>query len=85
MGAVPPNHASRRARVVFVDPAQQQVQKITEQETHALDRVIVAISVDPTLGIQRGQMRDYRDDVEDIRVIYYRTDLNIIVVSYFEV
>jgi hypothetical protein len=68
-----PEHAPRRAQVIMVEPALSQLQKLTAAETHRLDRVIVAIRVNPELGAQVPDtlLRDYADDVHGVRVIYY--------------
>ncbi len=52
-----------------------------------LDRVIVAISVNPELGtpVPDTLLRDYVDDVDGVRVIYYVTALRqITIVAYVE-
>ncbi|MGW9374130.1 hypothetical protein ACWGVR_29480 [Streptomyces xanthophaeus] len=47
-----PEHAAGRSRVVMVEPALTQLAKLTANETHRLDRTIVAISVNSELGTQ---------------------------------
>lgn len=84
-------HARGRARVVFGDSAAKQIEAITDEaEIHALDRALTALSVDPDLGTpipaSHPELRDYVDDVDDVRVIYYVTALRtIVVVAYVEV
>ncbi|MDH6130044.1 hypothetical protein [Kitasatospora sp. GP82] len=80
-----PSHAPRRAQVVFVEPAIGQIDKLTERETHALDRALVAVSVRPDIGTLRSDapVRDYRDEVEGVRVIYFATALQRIVVAVY--
>ncbi|MET9483669.1 hypothetical protein [Streptomyces sp. NPDC006638] len=82
-----PEHASRRSQVVLVEPALSQLAKLSARETHRLDRAIVAISVNPELGteVTGTLLRDYTDEVDEIRVIYYVTALRTItIVAYVE-
>jgi hypothetical protein len=81
------DHAARRSRVVMVEPALTQLAKLTASETHRLDRVIVAISVNPELGteVSGTLLRDYADEIDGVRVIFYVTTLRTItIVSYIE-
>lgn len=65
-----------------MEPALSQLEKLTAAETHRLGRAIVAISVNPDLGTL---LRDYVDDVDGVRVIYYVTALRqITIVAYVE-
>jgi hypothetical protein len=71
----------------MVEPALTQLTKLTASETHRLDRAIVAISVNPELGTQipGTLLRDYVDDIDGVRVIFYVTVLKTItVVAYLE-
>ncbi|MFF9131488.1 hypothetical protein [Streptomyces sp. NPDC014806] len=82
-----PEHAPRRSQVVMVEPALSQLQKLTAAETHRLDRVIVAISVNPELGtpVPDTLLRDHADDVDGARVICYATALrHIAILAYVE-
>ncbi|MFC9684912.1 hypothetical protein [Streptomyces sp. NPDC056948] len=82
-----PEHGARRSRVILVEPALTQLAKLTASETHRLDRAIVAISVNPNLGIQvpGTLLRDYADEIDDVRVIYYVTALgSVTIVAYVE-
>ncbi|MER6779645.1 MULTISPECIES: hypothetical protein [unclassified Streptomyces] len=82
-----PDHAARRSRVVVVEPALSQLAKLTANETHRLDRAIVAISVNPELGteVPGTLLRDYADEIDGVRVIYYVTVLRTItIVAYVE-
>ncbi|MGQ4353048.1 hypothetical protein [Streptomyces drozdowiczii] len=82
-----PEHSARRSQVVMVEPALTQLGKLTASETHRLDRAIVAISVNPNLGnpVPGTLLRDYTDDVDGVRVIYYVTALRTItIVAYVE-
>ncbi|MFJ8076987.1 hypothetical protein ACIQ7Q_24350 [Streptomyces sp. NPDC096176] len=82
-----PDHAPRRARVIIVEPATTQLTKLTAPETHRLDRAIVAISANPDLGtpVPDTLLRDYTDEIDSVRVIYYVTALRTItVVAYIE-
>nr|WP_202035726.1 hypothetical protein [Streptomyces mexicanus] len=67
----------------MVEPALSQLEKLTAAETHRLDRAIVAISVNPELGtsVPETLLRDYVDDVDGVRVIYYVPALRPTVVS----
>ncbi|MEU6672236.1 hypothetical protein [Streptomyces sp. NPDC046727] len=77
-----PEHGPRRSQVVLVEPALSQLQKLTAAETHRLDRAIVAIRVNPELGalVPDTLLRDYVDDVDGVRVIYYVTALRTVVI-----
>ncbi|WP_405827220.1 MULTISPECIES: hypothetical protein [unclassified Streptomyces] len=82
-----PDPSGRRSRVVMVEPALTQLTKLTANETHRLDRAIVAISVNPELGteVPGTLLRDYADDIDGVRVIYYVTALRTItIVAYVE-
>ncbi|GGR46261.1 hypothetical protein [Streptomyces netropsis] len=61
--------------------------KLTASETHRLDRAVVAISVNPELGapVPDTLLRDYADNIDGVRVIYYVTALRqITIVAYVE-
>ncbi|WP_406729506.1 hypothetical protein WJ438_40355 [Streptomyces sp. GD-15H] len=82
-----PDHGARRSRVIMVEPALTQLAKLIASETHRLDRAIVAISVNPELGteVSGTLLRDYADEVDGVRVIYYVTALRTItIVSHVE-
>ncbi|MET9323660.1 hypothetical protein ABZX75_26275 [Streptomyces sp. NPDC003038] len=73
--------------VVMVEPALTQLTKLTANETHRLDRAIVTISVNPELGTELPGtlLRDYADEIDGVRVIYYVTALRTItIVAYIE-
>ncbi|MEV8099744.1 hypothetical protein [Kitasatospora sp. NPDC085879] len=85
---MPPNHAPRRSRIVFHAPAARQIAKLTEAETHRLDRALVAVSLLPDIGELRRDvpLRDYRDETEGVRIIYFATALKTTVIAvYIEV
>jgi hypothetical protein len=90
---MPSLHGPRRARIAFSDSAAKQLENITsEAEIHALDRALVVISVDPDVGepipgdTAGPQLRQYTDEVESVRVLYFVTALRtIVVVAYIEV
>ncbi|MCX4400169.1 hypothetical protein OG887_43715 (plasmid) [Streptomyces sp. NBC_00053] len=90
---MPAPRGPRRARIAFSDPAAKQLDSITsEAELHALDRALVVISVDPDAGeplpgdTTGPQLRQYSDDVERIRLLYWVTALRtVVVVAYIEV
>ncbi|MEV7817731.1 hypothetical protein AB0P05_45090 [Streptomyces flaveolus] len=80
--------APRRARIAFSDSAAKQLENITsEAEIHALDRALVVISVNPDVGepipgdTAGPQLRQYTDDVEQVRVLYFITALRTTVIS----
>ncbi|MQS16110.1 type II toxin-antitoxin system RelE/ParE family toxin [Streptomyces kaniharaensis] len=84
----PESPPPRRAEVAFSDLAARQLEKLTAAQIHRLDRALVTISVRPDLGqpMPDGRLRDYRDDIEGVRVIYHVTVLRtIVVVGYVEV
>ncbi|MGY4983949.1 hypothetical protein ACWCYL_43700 [Streptomyces sp. 900105755] len=90
---MPPQHGPRRARIAFSDSAAKQLENITsEADIHALDRALVVISVDPEIGepipgdTTSPQMRQYTDDLEAVRILYFVTALRtVVVVAYIEV
>ncbi|WP_329203620.1 hypothetical protein [Streptomyces sp. NBC_01435] len=82
-----PEPGPRRSHVITVEPALTQLSKLTEGETHRLDRAIVAISVNPELGteVPGTLLRDYTDEIDGVRVIYFVTALKTItIVAYIE-
>ncbi|MFG2933932.1 hypothetical protein [Streptomyces achromogenes] len=87
-----PQHGPRRARIACSDSAAKQLENITsEAEIHALDRALVVVSVDPDVGeplpgdTAGSQLRQYTDDVEQVRVLYFVTALRtVVVVAYLE-
>ncbi|MGW1364523.1 hypothetical protein ACWCQP_44855 [Streptomyces chartreusis] len=83
-------HARGRARIFFSDAAAKQIEAITDEaEIHALDRALTALSVAPDLGTpipdSQPELREYTDDVDDVRVIYFLTALRtVVIVAYVE-
>ncbi|MFD9130444.1 hypothetical protein [Kitasatospora sp. NPDC059571] len=81
----------RRAQIAFTALAEQQIAAITDPgEIHALDRALAALSVDPAMGdLIAGttpELRQYTDEVEAVRLIYYVTALRtVVVIAYLEV
>ncbi|MFF8196520.1 hypothetical protein ACF05L_37945 [Streptomyces bobili] len=83
----------RRARIAFSDSAAKQLENISsEAEVRALDRALVVISVDPEAGepipgdTTGPQLRQYTDEFEAVRVLYFVTVLRtVVVVAYIEV
>ncbi|WP_457512255.1 hypothetical protein [Streptomyces sp. TE33382] len=64
----------------------------SEADIHALDRALVVISVDPGVGepipgsSADPQLRQYADDVERVRLVYWVTALKaVVVVAFIEV
>lgn len=90
---MPPQHGPRRARIAFSDSAAKQLENIAgEAEVHALDRALVVISVDPDFGepipgdTAGPQLRQYADEIESVRILYFVTALRtVVVVAYIEV
>lgn len=90
---MPTPHGPRRARITFSDSAAKQLESITsEADIHALDRALVVVSVDPEVGepipgsAAGPQLREYADDVERVRLLYWVSVLRtVIVVAYLEV
>lgn len=90
---MPTPHGPRRARITFSDSAAKQLESITsEADIHALDRALVVVSVDPEVGqpipgsAAGPQLREYADDVERVRILYWVSVLRtVIVVAYLEV
>ncbi|MFD7749661.1 hypothetical protein ACFV2V_26820 [Streptomyces sp. NPDC059698] len=87
---MPRQHGPRRARIAFSDSAAKQLDAITsEAELHALDRALVVISVDPEAGeplpgnTTGPRLRQYVDDVERVRLVYWVTALKTVVVVAF--
>ncbi|MFB7446727.1 hypothetical protein [Streptomyces mirabilis] len=82
----------RRAQVAFSDSAAKQLENLTdEHQIHALDRALVAISVDPEIGepipgdTTHPELRQYADEIERVRVLYFVTALRtVVVVAYIE-
>ncbi|MGW0423866.1 hypothetical protein [Streptomyces sp. NPDC003015] len=90
---MPAQHGLRRARIAFSDAAAKQLESITsEADIHALDRALVVLSVDPDAGVlipgtaTGPQLRQYTDDIEHVRILYFVTALRtVVVVAYIEV
>ncbi|MEV5012484.1 hypothetical protein [Streptomyces sp. NPDC055692] len=88
-----PQRGPRRARIAFSDSAAKQLENISsEAEIHALDRALVVVSVDPDVGEALPgdsvgpQLRQYTDEVERVRLLYWVTALRtVVVVVYIEV
>ncbi|MGW8780237.1 hypothetical protein ACWGNM_19565 [Streptomyces sp. NPDC055796] len=88
-----PQHGPRRARIAFSDSAAKQLENLaSEAEIHALDRALVVVSVDPEVGepipgtTAGPQLREYADEVERVRLLYWVTALRtVVVVAYLEV
>ncbi|MCX4808745.1 hypothetical protein OG594_45560 [Streptomyces sp. NBC_01214] len=84
--------AARRARIAFSNSAAKQLEDLTtEREIHALDRALVAISVNPEIGVPipadciSPELRQYADEIEDVRVLYFITALRtVVMVAYVE-
>ncbi|MGW0608667.1 hypothetical protein [Streptomyces sp. NPDC002640] len=85
---MPAPHGRRRARIAFSDAAAKQLENITsEAEIHALDRALVVVSVDPDIGdplpgdSTGPQLRQYTDDIERVRLLYWVTALRTGIIS----
>jgi Mn-dependent DtxR family transcriptional regulator len=75
-------HGRRRARVTFSDAAAKQLEDLTsEADLHALDRALGVVSVDPDIGeplpanATSPQLRQYTDEIERVRLLYWVTAL----------
>jgi hypothetical protein len=78
-------HAPKRARIVFYDVAQEQVEKMTEAERLRLDPVLVAVSRNPEIGVlsKHGAIREHREG--GVRILYVPTALGtLVLVAYVE-
>ncbi|MCX5346118.1 hypothetical protein [Streptomyces atratus] len=79
--------------MTFSDSAAKQLESLTsEADIHALDRALVVISVDPDVGeplpgtAAGPRLRQYADDVERVRILYWVSVLQtVVVVAYLEV
>jgi mRNA-degrading endonuclease RelE of RelBE toxin-antitoxin system len=81
------SHGPRRARVEYTELVEDQVAKLTAAELHRLDRAVVAVSVDPEIGApsRHPALRDYRDEIEGVRIVYYVTAMRLVLVlAYVE-
>ncbi|MFJ9596699.1 hypothetical protein ACIRS3_28615 [Streptomyces virginiae] len=78
-------HAPRRARIVFYDVAQEQIEKMTEAERLRLDPALAAVSKDPEIGVlsKHGAIREHRE--AGVRILYVPTALGtLVLVAYVE-
>ncbi len=83
----------RRARIAFSDSAAKQLENLSsEADIHALDRALVVISVDPDVGeplpgtAVGPRLREYADDVERVRILYWVSVLQtVVVVAFIEI
>ncbi|WP_327281113.1 MULTISPECIES: hypothetical protein [unclassified Streptomyces] len=78
-------HGPRRARVVFYDVAQEQIERMSEVERARLDPVLVSVSRNPEIGMlsKHGSVREHRED--GVRILYVPTALGtLILVAYVE-
>ncbi|MFJ4680608.1 hypothetical protein [Kitasatospora sp. NPDC088783] len=75
----------RRARVHLHDPAVRQVDKLNAEEIRRLDRVLAALSARPDLGRLRPDvpLRDYYDDLDRVRVVYFASALQTVIVAVY--
>ncbi|UFR07240.1 hypothetical protein KBP30_01440 [Streptomyces sp. Go40/10] len=76
--------------MTFSESAKKQIEALTDEAgLLALDRTLAVLSVDPDAGApipgSHPGLRDYRDDVDDVRIIYFITALRtIVVVAHIE-
>ncbi|MEV1048721.1 sigma factor-like helix-turn-helix DNA-binding protein [Streptomyces sp. NPDC049916] len=81
-------HRPRHARIAFSDSGAKQLDS-SEAELHSVDRALIVVSVDSDdaellPGNSTGpQLRQYVDDVERVRLVYWVTALETIVVVAF--
>ncbi|MGW1658445.1 hypothetical protein [Streptomyces atratus] len=88
-----PPHGPRRAQIAFSDSAAKQLENLTsEAEIHALDRALVVISVNPDVGepipgdTTAPRLREYADEVEHVRLLYWVSALGtVVVVAFIEI
>ncbi|MDN3258112.1 hypothetical protein [Streptomyces sp. MA25(2023)] len=86
-------HGPQRAPIAFSDAAAKQLEAITsEAELHALDRALVVVSVDPDIGeplpgdSTSPHLRQYTDEIERVRLLYWGTALRtVVVVAYIDI
>ncbi|MGW5003081.1 hypothetical protein ACWEP8_36120 [Streptomyces hydrogenans] len=81
-----PKHGPWRAHVVLHDVAEQQIDAMNDEEREVLDKAIVRLSLDHSIGTQaEGKLEwEYRD--ERVRILYIPTVIGtIILVAYVEV
>ncbi|WP_316784939.1 hypothetical protein [Streptomyces sasae] len=79
--------------MAFSDSAAKQLENLaSEADIHALDRALAVLSVDPEIGgpipgdTTGPRMRQYTDDIEQVRVLYFVTALRtVVVIAYIEV
>ncbi|MEU9496765.1 hypothetical protein AB0D73_33950 [Streptomyces sp. NPDC048215] len=84
----------RHARIAFTVSAAKELKELSKNAVHALDSSLVAISVDPKIGDPPhgtgsqpfSALRQYADEIKDVRVLYFITALRtVVVVAYIEV
>ncbi|MET9879129.1 hypothetical protein ABZZ36_31525 [Actinacidiphila glaucinigra] len=84
-----PKHSRPRKAELFYSPlAHSQLEKIdTVEQASAIERARGALEARPDIGELRPDgLRDYRDEDSGVRMIYFLTIRNtIIVVAYLEV
>ncbi|MFE9406828.1 hypothetical protein ACFYNY_34535 [Streptomyces sp. NPDC006530] len=79
------HHPPRRARIVFYDVAQEQVEAMTPAELALLEPALDAIARDPGIGdtSKNAAYREYR--TPSVRVLYVPTALGtLVLVAYVE-
>lgn len=79
------NRVPRRARIVFYDVAQEQVERMTDAERVRLDFALAEISTDPAIGSvsKHAAYREYARD--GVRVLYVPSALGtLVLVAYVE-
>ncbi|MFE1029703.1 hypothetical protein ACFW5I_35090 [Streptomyces sp. NPDC058818] len=85
-------HGLRRARIAFSAAAKQLEATASEADLHALDRALVVVSVGPDIDeplpgdSSSPQLRQYTDDIEGVRPLYWVTaPRTVVVVAYIKV
>ncbi|MER7959980.1 hypothetical protein [Streptomyces sp. NPDC096030] len=74
-----------RARIVFYDVAREQIERMTEAERLRLDPALMAVSMNPVIGVpsKHGAVREHRQD--GVRILYVPTVLStLVLVAYVE-
>ncbi|MEU9014295.1 hypothetical protein AB0D12_31900 [Streptomyces sp. NPDC048479] len=78
-------HSNRRARIVFYDVAQEQIQQMSPADQARLEPVLDVIASNPTIGVlsKNASYREYRHG--GVRVLYVPTALGtLVLVAYVE-
>ena len=77
-------HAPHHGRLIISEQAAGPIAALSDPELHALDRALVAISIDPRIGdaLAGSRLHELRDGT--IRVIYHVAMRGTIIIAYTE-